>query len=112
MADKESGLAKLWAELREYLDLKIEYAKLTAAEKLAILFATFVLIMICLVFGVVILFYLTLAAANWIGESLGMPLAYSIMVGFYILLLVLTVVFKRALIFNPIARIVSKLILK
>lgn len=112
MADKESGLVKLWSELREYLDLKIEYTKLTAAEKLSILFATFVMIMVCLVFGVVILFYLTLAAANWIGESLGMPLAYSIMVGFYILLLVLTVVFKRALIFNPISRIISKLILK
>lgn len=112
MADKESGFAKLWFELREYFDLKVEYTKLTVAEKVSILFATFVTIMVCFVFGVVILFFLTIAAANWIGDAIGLPLAYSIMVGFYILLLVLALTFKRQLIFNPISRIISKLILK
>lgn len=112
MADNENGFARLWSDLRAYLDLKIEYTKLTVAEKVSILLATLVTIMMCFVFGVTILFFLTLAAANWIGDSLGMPLAYCIMTGFYILLLVLIVVFKRQLVFNPISRIISKLILK
>lgn len=112
MANKENGISKLWTEIHEYLDLKVEYIKLTAAEKASILLATLITLMVCIVFGITILFFLTLAAANWIGESLGMPLAYCIMTGFYLLLLVLVAVFRRQIIFDPIARMLSKLIFK
>ncbi len=112
MADKENGFTKLWADIREYLDLKMEYTKLTLAEKVSILFATFITLTVCFVFSVTILFFLSVAAANWIGEWLGLALAYSIITGFYILLLVVAVVFRRQLIFNPVARLISKLIFK
>ena len=39
MSEKENSFKKLWDEIHRYLELNIEYAKLTGAEKITVLAA-------------------------------------------------------------------------
>lgn len=109
MADKENQLHSFWIELRDTLKLNVDYAKLTAVEKLTVLFTTVALAVISLVLVTAILFFLSLAIAWWIAEGIGIAWAYCILFGFYLLLLILIIVFRKRLIINPIAGFVSRL---
>jgi len=111
MSKKESPFSKLWASLREYLALNIDNAKLTAAEKLTLFFSATVCVLVYFVFGTLVFFFLSMACVEWIGESLGTAPAYAIMGGFYILLILAVVIFRRQLVIDPIARFITKLIL-
>lgn len=101
----------LWEEIKSYFTLNMEYAKLTLAEKVTVLITAAALTIAAFVFCVIILFFLTLAVANWIAEAMPLGLAYAIVAGFYALLLALLVAFRKPLLMNPIARFISRLFL-
>lgn len=109
MSEKDNQLRTFWAELRDTLKLNVDYAKLTAVEKLTVLFTTMALALISLVLVTAIIFFLSLAIAWWIAEGIGIAWAYCILFGFYLLLLILIIVFRKRLIINPIAGFVSRL---
>lgn len=110
MTKKESPFARLWASLREYIALNINYAKLTASEKLTLFLAAAACVLSYFVFGTLVFFFMSLAVVEWIGEAIGVAPAYAIMGGFYLLLILVVSLFKKQLIVNPIARFITKLI--
>lgn len=111
MTDKESSYEKLWKIFRRYLDLKTEDLKLTLSEKITVLISTVAVAAVIALIGGLVLLLLTLAVVHWIGEALGMPWAFLIIAGFYSLLILFAVIFRRQLIINPVARFVTRLIL-
>ena len=109
MTEKENQLHTFWAEMKDTFKLNIDYAKLTAAEKMTVLFATVSIALIGFVLVSIIVFFFSLAVASWIAMGIGHVWAYFIICGFYVLVLVLAVVFRKQLIVNPIAGFISRL---
>lgn len=99
----------LLGEIKKYLELEKQYMMLTAAEKTIILLSALITAEICLLFGSMILLFLLIALAFWIGEVTG-----SMAIGFLstsgILLLLLAIVYgkRRTWIIQPVARLVVK----
>ncbi len=111
MPEKDSSFDRLWKIVRRYLRLKTEDIKLTLSEKITVLVSTFAVAAVLALLSGIVMLFLTVAAANWIGESLGMAWAYLIIAGVYLIGMVLVVIFRRQLIIDPVARFVTRLIL-
>ncbi len=58
---------------------RLEYAKLTAAEKLTMLITGLAVAAGAFVLGIIFLFFLTIAIAHWIAPSIGLGWAYALM---------------------------------
>lgn len=109
MPDKQNQFSTFWTELRSTLKLNIDYARLTAAEKLTMLLTMLSFSLLAFVLISLIMFFLSLAIVRCIASEVGMIWAYFIMCGFYVLLFALAFAFRKQLIINPIARFVSRL---
>ena len=98
--------------LRRYLKLLIEDARLTAAEKLTILFSTVSLFALVVIVGVVALVFVSIGIGHLLAETIAPVMAYLYIAGFYILVLIAMIVFKRQLFIDPICRFVTRLIVE
>lgn len=105
-------LKSIFAEAKETLKLNVDYAKLTASEKLTILFSTCVFGLIAFVLLSLMFFFVSLLIVNIISRGVGLIGAYAIMAGVYVALLVALVLLRRRLIIDPIARAVTRLLFK
>lgn len=113
MQDKpDSDYKRTWDEVKKYLFLQVDYAKLTATEKLTVLFSAVAVIAVVLILGTGVLFYLSFAfvqlLAIWLGNALW---AYLVMSGIFAVVLGLVFIFRKQWIINPVARFLSKLFL-
>lgn len=104
-------LKDIFTDSKEWVKLQVEYAKLTAAEKITILGGAIALSAICLLIGVVILFVLALSLIDTFKMIMSPALACLTVSGCLIILMVLLVMFKKPLILNPIAKFLTKLFL-
>ena len=110
--NKETAYRTLLAEIKRYLCLKADYYKLTGIEKLSMLLASITIAGIVAILMFVALLYLTSALQTCLGDVVGVPLSYVIVAVIYIILGVLVIVFKKALIINPICRMVSRILIE
>ena len=107
-----SSYKELWGEVKKYLSLQIDYAKLTAVEKITILVSTMTFVGIVIVLSTCALFFLSEAVVNWLIIILNNECAANLIVfGVFVLLLIIVFLFKKSLIINPVARFVTKLLL-
>lgn len=111
MSEQTNSFAQLWTQLKEYGTMKLEYYKLTAAEKVSLLITTIALSLIVGALCVVALFFVSMAVVCLIATGVGFGWAFMIVAGFYVLVLGVVVVFRKQLILNPVCRFVSKLLL-
>lgn len=109
--NKESAIGTLVKEVKTYIELNVENVKLTAAEKTVRLLSALALVSLIALFAMLALLFLSVAVADFIAESLGSGWAFSIVTGFYLLLMVIVVVFRRNLIINPVSRFITRLFL-
>lgn len=112
MAENNSQINLLWNELRETVKLNIDYAKLTAAEKVTVLLSTIAFALVAFVVASTIIFFISLGLVLLLSKSIGMFGACMIMAGVYAVLLVAAFLLRRTLLINPVARFVSHLIIK
>lgn len=108
----DSQYGKLWDELKKFFTLQIDYAKLTAVEKLVIIMSSVAVAFVLAVLGACALFYLSFALVyvieGWIGCEWG---AY-LMVGCVFIVAVLVVyALRKRLIIDPVSRFITKLFL-
>lgn len=111
MTEKDNSFFRLWGIAKKYLTFQIEYAKLTAAEKITMIFGAVALAFILIMLVTVIGLFATLAVAHLIADTVGIAWAFAIMAGFYLLVAILLIVFRKPLLLNPIARFMSRIIL-
>lgn len=108
-----SGLKQLTASVTRMVKLRIEDARLTAAEKLTLLLTALTFYALMIIVGVVALVFVSIGIGHMLSSTISHPMwAYIYIAGFYVLLFVALVVFRQKLIYDPIARFISRLIVE
>lgn len=107
-----ANFRRLFALLRRYATLQLDYARLTATEKLAVLLSSIALCALAAVLGTATLLFISIALGSLLATTIAPYWAYLIVGGFYLLLLVLLVIFRHKLIFDPASRFITRLFLK
>lgn len=104
---------ELFAEIKKYVTLQVDYTKYTVTEKMVVLLSATATALILGALGFGVLFYLSIALADYLAEVLNCQWgAHAIVAGIYALLLVLVVIMRKPMIVDPIARFLSKLFFK
>lgn len=106
------NLQDLLAECKKYVELQKDYLKLDLVEKLTILLSTLILILILIILGMMALFYLSFTLA-YILEPIvgGLTASYALISGVIILLALLSYLFRKQLIIQPMVNFISHLFL-
>ncbi|MGN0214294.1 MAG: phage holin family protein [Muribaculaceae bacterium] len=104
---------ELFAEIKKYVTLQVDYTKYTVAEKMVVLLSAMATAFVLGALGFGVLFYLSIALADYLAIMLNCYWgAHVIVACLYGLLLWGVVIMRKQLIVNPIARFLSKLFLK
>lgn len=106
------NMRRIGSIVRRYLNLQIDYARLTAIEKATVLLSTVAFFALALVIGLLTLVFLSIGVGHWLAATVAPHLAYLFVSAFYLVVLVLFIVFRKQLIFDPAARFISRLFLK
>ncbi len=113
-ADDKSieNIQQLFIEFKKYLELQREYTKLEVTEKLSILLSTLILVLMVVVLGVVVLFHLSFTLVYVLAPLVGgLVASYALIACFHVLLIILLVLFRKKLIFNPTVKFIARLFL-
>ena len=96
---------EMYAYMQEYIKLQLEYFKLDAAEKTGKVISSLIVIGIFMLIGGFILMMLSLAAGMYMGKLFGSyPLAFLVLMGFYLLLGIVLFLFRDKWITTPVIR--------
>ena len=96
---------------RRWVSLEVEYAKLTVAEKVTVLLTTLIIGAVCLLLGMVIIILFSFSLVDVFKTFMSPALACLSVGGILVLLIVLILLLRKPLLEDPIARLISKLIL-
>ena len=108
----ENKYEELWAELKKYLTLQIDYAKLTAVEKLVVLLSAIAMVAVMLILGACVLFYLSFAVVFMLSDAIGSTWgAYLIVSGIFLVLMLVVYALRKKLILDPVSRFLTRLFL-
>ena len=100
-------LKKFFDQVKIYFELKLEYLKLNVAEYLIRFFSSLVLWMVVFLFLFFVLVFSSFAFAYWFGEMTGRwSLGFLIIAGFYVLLALFIIFFRRSIIIRPFTRLI------
>lgn len=102
---------QIFDQSRTWVELQIEFAKLTAAEKVTIMTSACVVGAICGLLAVVVIILLSLALVDVFRLIMAPALAYLSVCGVLLVLIILIYAFRRILVYNPIARYMTRLLL-
>ncbi len=105
------SIKNIFANGKRWIELEIEYAKLTAAEKTTVLLSTLIFGAVCLLLGMVVLILLAFALVNVFESFLSPALSFLCAAGALLILIILLFILRKPLLENPISRLISKLIL-
>lgn len=112
MSEQTNQFKQIFSEGKEFLKLKVEYGKLTLAEKLTLLLSSLALGLICVFLGVIAIFFLSMSAVDMIAAWLGRTWASLIMCGCYLALIGTIFLARKPLLINPMSRLITRIILK
>ncbi len=108
---REKGSVRNLYELgRRLAGLYLDNARLTAAEKMTLLFSSVALYSVVLVLAMVMMVFVSMGIATMLAEYIAPFWSYFIVAGVFLTVIVLLFVFKSQLLVNPIARFISSLL--
>ncbi|MGN1245217.1 MAG: phage holin family protein [Muribaculaceae bacterium] len=108
----ENKYEELWVELKKYLTLQIDYAKLTTVEKLVVLLSAIAIVAVMLILGACVLFYLSFAVVFMLSDAIGCTWgAYLIVSGIFMVLMLIVYAMRQKLILDPVSRFLTRLFL-
>ena len=102
----------LLARSKDWATLELEYAKLTAAEKITILAGAAVTGAVCLLLGITALILFGFSLSCVFQNIMSPALSYLAAGGCMLVLMVIVYLLREKMIMNPIARMLTKLLLK
>ncbi|WP_443933719.1 phage holin family protein [Phocaeicola coprocola] len=106
------NLTELFKEVKKYLKLQGEYAKLDLVEKLTILLSTLTLIFVLIILGTMAAFYLSFMLVYVLASATDSLVAgYAIIGGILILLAFIIYRLRQKLIFQPMVNFLARLFL-
>ena len=101
----------LGAIVGRYVKLLVEDTRLNVAEKLTRLLSAIALCSLLTIIGTAALVFISIAVGMALATVIAPLWAFIIVAGFYIAVLVILVTCRNALLVNPIARFISRLLL-
>jgi len=107
-----NGIHRIIDILRRYVTLNLDYARLTAAEKLTILLSTVAFYMAAVAMGTVALIFISVGVGHLLASTCLGEAAYLYVAAFYLLVFVLLIVFRRRIFIDPICRFITRLLVK
>ena len=102
-------IQNIWKVAKRYGCLQFDYAKLTFAEKLVILFSGIAVAAVCFILASFLVLLLSFALIDVLKEVMSSFWAYLIVSAIFVLMIGATILFRRQLIVNPISRFITKL---
>lgn len=106
------NLHQLYEDVKKYILLQKDYAKLEIVEKITVFISTFTMGLIVVLLGIVTLFYLLLAFAHFLAPLVGgLQFSFLIIAGIIILLMLIVYIFRKQLIINPMVHFLANLFL-
>lgn len=112
MSENENGnsnVKQLIDNVKHLVTLHLDYARLTATEKLTIILSTIAIYALVVVFATLALVFLTLGIGHLLATTIAPHFAYLIVAGFYVIALAVLFFMRKKLFVDPIARFLSKL---
>ena len=100
------------ARSKDWAALELEYAKLTAAEKITILAGAAVVGMVCLMLGMTALIMFGVALAYILMSLMTKALAFLVAGLIIVVMMVVVYLVREKMIMNPIAKMITKTLLK
>lgn len=104
-----NDIKDLFAQSQTWMKLEVEYLKLTAAEKVTVLFSAVALGAICFLIGMVILILLAFSCVDLFKLFMAPALACLSVGGILILLILLVYLLRKPLLLNPISKFITRL---
>ena len=108
-SNPKSNVQHLIENVKRLVTLHLDYARLTATEKLTIILSTVAIYALVVIFATLSLVFLTLGVGHLLATTIAPHFAYLIVAGFYVVVLGVLILFRKAIFVNPIARFLSKL---
>lgn len=109
MFDTETnGFQRIFSQGKEYVELKVKYARLTVAEKLSVMLSSALIILILVLAFSIAMFFISAALVSVMSESVGSAWSCAIMGGAYLIVVVLFIAFRKPLVVNPVTRFVTR----
>lgn len=105
-------LKEILSQSKNWIDLEIQYAKLTVAEKFTILMTQLIIGAVALIIGNVILVMLAFSLSELFKLFMAPALAYLSVAGIVALLLLVVFLLRKTLLLNPIAKFITKLFIE
>lgn len=105
-------LKNVIARSKDWATLELEYAKLTAAEKITVLAGAAVTGAVCLLLGMVALILFGISLSYVFLLFMNPALAFLASGGVMLILMALVYFFKEQMIMNPIAKMLTRVLLK
>lgn len=105
-------IREILLHIKTWLNSETRLIKLTVAEKLSIFMGTLLLAAAAFTLVMIALVIISLCLIAVFEPLVGMTLAYLCVGGIFLLLAILMVILRKQLIYNPIARMISKLLLE
>lgn len=113
MKDKISAdIKEVFESGKNWALYEIEYAKLTAAEKITILGTAIALIAVIMLMMLPVMVMLSFVIAEAFRLFLTPALAYLCVAGIWIIVVLIIFLFRKQLISDPIAKFITRLLLK
>ncbi|MBQ6062875.1 MAG: phage holin family protein [Prevotella sp.] len=104
-------IGQLAEVLKHYVGLQKEYVKLDVIEKVVRLITVLTLSLIFAFLVMLMLIYLSFAAAYALTPHVGAVAAFSLIAGFYLFILVLFFIFRKRWIEKPLVRFLASLLM-
>lgn len=90
----------------------IENTKLTIAEKVTHLIGAMAVAIVALLFGLVGFIFAVMGLATWLQDYLEPFWSYFIVTGGFVLIILIVVVFRKWLVYNPLAKFITRVFME
>ena len=107
----DEKLNKIIDSLKQSAKVELEYSKLTLSEKLSILLARAIIVLVLIVFASCALFLLEWGLLHWLINITSLWGAVLISLAILLIILLLLYGYRKQLVINPVTRFVTKLLL-
>ena len=105
------SIAQLVESVKSYVGLQGEYLKLDVIQKVVRLVTALTLTIVLLLLGVAFLFYLSFACVYWLEPLTGTARAFLLVALFFLVLLILVFLNRKAWIERPLVRFLADVLL-
>lgn len=113
LGNVSENFTALTEDVKDYINLRIDLAKMIITEKIARLASFFLIAIIFFILAMFLLLFLSMAFVFWFGQSLGPAWVGALIVAaFYVLMAVIIYVKREALFINPLVRSLTKILME